>query len=164
VIWHTQGSGKSFTMLFFAARVIREPAMQKPHGRTASCARGERVDGERMTDAGVRKKAAHRDPSTTPGGVMRSTPAVSSMEVRVDAGRAEDQGLTGRSGVPGPGEVVGGFARGVGTGARYRRALAARVGDESRPPRPSREAVAAARGDGARAGVALGRSVTDQPR
>jgi type I restriction enzyme R subunit len=30
VVWHTQGSGKSFTMLFFAARVIRETAMQNP--------------------------------------------------------------------------------------------------------------------------------------
>jgi type I restriction enzyme, R subunit len=30
VVWHTQGSGKSFSMLFFAARVIREPAMQNP--------------------------------------------------------------------------------------------------------------------------------------
>ena len=30
VVWHTQGSGKSFTMLFFAARVIREPAMHNP--------------------------------------------------------------------------------------------------------------------------------------
>ncbi|MBE7538878.1 MAG: type I restriction endonuclease subunit R [Opitutaceae bacterium] len=30
VVWHTQGSGKSLTMLFFAARVIREPAMQNP--------------------------------------------------------------------------------------------------------------------------------------
>jgi len=30
VVWHTQGSGKSFTMLFFAARVIREPSMQNP--------------------------------------------------------------------------------------------------------------------------------------
>ena len=30
VVWHTQGSGKSFTMLFFAARVIREAAMQNP--------------------------------------------------------------------------------------------------------------------------------------
>ncbi len=30
VVWHTQGSGKSFTMLFFAARVIREPAMENP--------------------------------------------------------------------------------------------------------------------------------------
>ncbi len=30
VVWHTQGSGKSFTMLFFAGRVIREPAMQNP--------------------------------------------------------------------------------------------------------------------------------------
>src|SRR5690606_32400898 len=30
VVWHTQGSGKSFTMLFFAARVIREHAMQNP--------------------------------------------------------------------------------------------------------------------------------------
>jgi type I restriction enzyme R subunit len=30
VVWHTQGSGKSFTMLFFAARVIRERAMRNP--------------------------------------------------------------------------------------------------------------------------------------
>lgn len=30
VVWHTQGSGKSFTMLFFAACVIREAAMQNP--------------------------------------------------------------------------------------------------------------------------------------
>jgi len=30
VVWHTQGSGKSFTMLFFAARVVREAAMQNP--------------------------------------------------------------------------------------------------------------------------------------
>jgi type I restriction enzyme R subunit len=30
VVWHTQGSGKSFTMLFFAARVVRHPAMRNP--------------------------------------------------------------------------------------------------------------------------------------
>jgi type I restriction enzyme R subunit len=30
VVWHTQGSGKSFSMLFFAARIIRQPAMQNP--------------------------------------------------------------------------------------------------------------------------------------
>jgi type I restriction enzyme R subunit len=30
VVWHTQGSGKSLTMLFFSARAIREPAMQNP--------------------------------------------------------------------------------------------------------------------------------------
>ncbi|MBA4147633.1 MAG: DUF559 domain-containing protein [Verrucomicrobia bacterium] len=30
VVWHTQGSGKSFTMLFYAARAIRESAMQNP--------------------------------------------------------------------------------------------------------------------------------------
>lgn len=30
VVWHTQGSGKSFTMLFFAGRVIRETVMQNP--------------------------------------------------------------------------------------------------------------------------------------
>jgi len=28
VVWHTQGSGKSFSMLLFAARVVRHPAMQ----------------------------------------------------------------------------------------------------------------------------------------
>lgn len=30
VVWHTQGSGKSITMTCFAARVMREPAMQNP--------------------------------------------------------------------------------------------------------------------------------------
>ena len=30
VVWHTQGSGKSFTMLFFAARVIRASVMRNP--------------------------------------------------------------------------------------------------------------------------------------
>jgi type I restriction enzyme, R subunit len=30
VVWHTQGSGKSFTMLFFAASVVRHPAMKNP--------------------------------------------------------------------------------------------------------------------------------------
>ncbi len=30
VVWHTQGSSKSFSMLFYAARVVRHPAMQNP--------------------------------------------------------------------------------------------------------------------------------------
>jgi type I restriction enzyme R subunit len=30
VVWHTQGSGKSFSMLFYAARIIRHPAMENP--------------------------------------------------------------------------------------------------------------------------------------
>ncbi len=30
VVWHTQGSGKSFTMAFYAGRIIREPAMENP--------------------------------------------------------------------------------------------------------------------------------------
>ncbi|MCE9616446.1 MAG: type I restriction endonuclease subunit R [Lentisphaerae bacterium] len=30
VVWHTQGSGKSLSMLFYAGRIIREPAMQNP--------------------------------------------------------------------------------------------------------------------------------------
>ncbi|HRF05238.1 type I restriction endonuclease subunit R [Accumulibacter sp.] len=30
VVWHTQGSGKSLTMLFFAARIIRESVMRNP--------------------------------------------------------------------------------------------------------------------------------------
>lgn len=30
VVWHTQGSGKSFSMLFYAARIVREPTMQNP--------------------------------------------------------------------------------------------------------------------------------------
>jgi type I restriction enzyme R subunit len=30
VVWHTQGSGKSYSMLFYASRVIRHPAMRNP--------------------------------------------------------------------------------------------------------------------------------------
>ena len=30
VVWHTQGSGKSFSMLFYAARIVRHVAMQNP--------------------------------------------------------------------------------------------------------------------------------------
>lgn len=30
VVWHTQGSGKSFTMLFFAGRIIAVPEMENP--------------------------------------------------------------------------------------------------------------------------------------
>lgn len=30
VIWHTQGSGKSLTMVFYAGRIIREPLMHNP--------------------------------------------------------------------------------------------------------------------------------------
>ncbi|MFM9103548.1 MAG: type I restriction endonuclease, partial [Cyanobium sp.] len=30
VVWHTQGSGKSFSMLFYAACIVRHPALQNP--------------------------------------------------------------------------------------------------------------------------------------
>ena len=30
VVWHTQGSGKSLTMAFYAGAIIREPAMENP--------------------------------------------------------------------------------------------------------------------------------------
>ncbi len=30
VVWHTQGSGKSLTMAFYAGRLVREPAMENP--------------------------------------------------------------------------------------------------------------------------------------
>ena len=30
VVWHTQGSGKSLTMAFYAGRIIRQPAMENP--------------------------------------------------------------------------------------------------------------------------------------
>ena len=35
VVWHTQGSGKSLTMAFYAGRIIREPAMENPTARRA---------------------------------------------------------------------------------------------------------------------------------
>ncbi len=30
VVWHTQGSGKSLTMAFYAGRIVREPTMENP--------------------------------------------------------------------------------------------------------------------------------------
>ena len=30
VVWHTQGSGKSLTMAFYAGAIVREPAMENP--------------------------------------------------------------------------------------------------------------------------------------
>ena len=30
VVWHTQGSGKSLTMAFYAGRIVRDPAMENP--------------------------------------------------------------------------------------------------------------------------------------
>jgi type I restriction enzyme R subunit len=30
VVWHTQGSGKSLTMAFYAGRLVLEPAMENP--------------------------------------------------------------------------------------------------------------------------------------
>jgi type I restriction enzyme R subunit len=30
LIWHTQGSGKSLSMLFYAGCIIEEPAMENP--------------------------------------------------------------------------------------------------------------------------------------
>jgi len=30
IVWHTQGSGKSLTMAFYAGRILREPAMENP--------------------------------------------------------------------------------------------------------------------------------------
>ena len=30
MVWHTQGSGKSLTMAFYAGRIVREPAMENP--------------------------------------------------------------------------------------------------------------------------------------
>ena len=30
VVWHTQGSGKSYSMLFYAARMVRHPVMKNP--------------------------------------------------------------------------------------------------------------------------------------
>ncbi len=30
VVWHTQGSGKSLTMAFYAGRIVRKPAMENP--------------------------------------------------------------------------------------------------------------------------------------
>ncbi|MBX9854207.1 MAG: type I restriction endonuclease subunit R [Gemmatimonadaceae bacterium] len=30
VVWHTQGSGKSLTMAFYAGRIVREPSMENP--------------------------------------------------------------------------------------------------------------------------------------
>ena len=33
VIWHTQGSGKSLLMAFYAGQIVKHPAMENPHPR-----------------------------------------------------------------------------------------------------------------------------------
>ncbi len=85
VVWHTQGSGKSLTMLFFAARVIREAAMQNPtlvvltdrndlddqlfgqfqrchdHPRTDARSGGEPRAAARAAGGGERRRGLHDD-------------------------------------------------------------------------------------------------------
>ena len=44
MVWHTQGSGKGLSVLFFAARVVRHPAMRNP--RLAELTESNDLDDE----------------------------------------------------------------------------------------------------------------------
>ena len=64
VVWHTQGSGKSLTMAFYAGRIIREPAGEAGAGRGGTAEdrsrlrgsdgrRGSRPQGEAQDEVGA---------------------------------------------------------------------------------------------------------------
>ena len=98
VVWHTQGSGKSLTMAFYAGAIVREPAMQNPDyrgpdrpqrpGRStlhhllplpgpaapAPGAGGEpgRPAGEAVR--GLRRRGLHHHPEVLPRGAGRHLP------------------------------------------------------------------------------------------
>ena len=119
VVWHTQGSGKSLTMAFYAGRIVREPAMENPtvvvltdrndlddqlfttFSRCADLLRQPPVQAESRADlraklaVGVGRRGVHDDPEVLPGGGFRRIP-----EPRRDAGvgrRARAGGSRDRS-------------------------------------------------------------------
>ena len=98
VVWHTQGSGKSLTMAFYAGRVILHPAMENPtivvltdrndlddqlFGTFARCqdccartpvqAAGSRRPA-REAAGRVRRRGLHHDPEVLPRGEGRPAP------------------------------------------------------------------------------------------
>ena len=90
VVWHTQGSGKSLTMAFYAGRIIREQAMANPtvvvltdrndlddqlfatFARCADLLRQPPVQAENRTDLrvqacrGIRRRGLHHHPKVLP--------------------------------------------------------------------------------------------------
>ncbi|MBN4054881.1 type I restriction endonuclease subunit R [Acidimicrobium ferrooxidans] len=85
VVWHTQGSGKSISMCFFAGKVILEPEMNNPtlviitdrndlDGQLFNqfCAAGDLITGPRPVQAGSREDLRHLL-QVASGGVVFST-------------------------------------------------------------------------------------------
>ena len=98
VVWHTQGSGKSLTMAFYAGRIIREPAMANPTvvvltdrndlddqlfatfarlrrpAAPAACAGGEPGRSAYEARGGIRRRSVHHDPKILSRGEGRPAP------------------------------------------------------------------------------------------
>ena len=99
VVWHTQGSGKSLTMAFYAGRIVRDPAMENPtlvvltdrndlddqlFGTFSRChdlLRQTPVQAESRADLReaaarrVRRRGLHHDSEVLPRGEGRPAPA-----------------------------------------------------------------------------------------
>ena len=116
VVWHTQGSGKSLTMAFYAGRVIREPAMENPtivvltdrndlddqlfgtFSRCQELLRQPPVQAESRADLREklvgrgRRRGVHHDPEVLPGGEGRPAPgALRAAQHRGDRRRGAPQ-------------------------------------------------------------------------
>ena len=98
VVWHTQGSGKSLTMAFYAGRVILHPAMENPtivvltdrndlddqlFGTFARChdllrqppvQAADRADLRAKLAGRFRRRGVHHDPEVLPRGEGRPAP------------------------------------------------------------------------------------------
>ena len=98
VVWHTQGSGKSLTMAFYAGRVILHPAMENPtivvltdrndlddqlFGTFARCQEllrqppvqaADRADLREKLRGGLRRRGLHHHPEVLPRGEGRPAP------------------------------------------------------------------------------------------
>ena len=98
VVWHTQGSGKSLTMAFYAGAIVREPAMQNPtivvltdrndlddqlfttFSRCQDLLRQPPVQAESRVDlreklsVAVRRRGLHHHPEVLPRGAGRHLP------------------------------------------------------------------------------------------
>ena len=126
VIWHTQGSGKSLTMAFYAGKVVRHDLMNNPtllvltdrndlddqlFGTFSGChepapaeagpGRGpRRPEGE--AEGGVGRGRVHHDPEVRPGEGREVPAAVGAAQHRGDRGRGPPQPVRpGGQGQPG---------------------------------------------------------------
>ena len=126
VVWHTQGSGKSLTMAFYAGRIILQPAMANPtvvvltdrndlddqlFATFARCRdllrqppvqAANRADLREKLAVASRRRRVHHDPEVLPRGEGRPSPGA--------VGSAQHRGHR-RRGAPQPVDFIDGFAR-----------------------------------------------------